>query len=78
MHPAFSSTHWLEIAVLDFQAEYGRAVAAPIIHVQLIGRAGSSTDRACSAGSKRMPGSPQRTIVWVPLWKRTSALPIKR
>ena len=42
---AFSSTHWLEIEVLDFQAEYPASGVAPTIHVRLSARLGGAGDR---------------------------------
>ena len=42
---AFSSMYWLEIAVIDFQAEYTDSQAAPVVHVHLQARIGSSADR---------------------------------
>ncbi len=40
----FGSARWLEIEVMDFQAEY-TSVAAPTVHVQLLARLGGSGDR---------------------------------
>jgi cholesterol transport system auxiliary component len=42
---AFASGYWLEIEIVDFQAEYSPEAAAPTIHVRLLGRVGSSGDR---------------------------------
>ena len=44
---AFASGYWLELEVVDFQAEYpaGRPDAAPTVHVHLVGRVGMSGDR---------------------------------
>ena len=41
----FPSTHWLEIEVTDFQAEYSAAGGAPTVHVRLQARIGNSGDR---------------------------------
>jgi cholesterol transport system auxiliary component len=41
----FASTHWLEIEVADFQAEYTANLAAPTVHVHLLARVGNSADR---------------------------------
>ena len=41
----FSSTHWLEIEVTDFQAEYSSMGAAPVVHVHLLARLGTSGKR---------------------------------
>jgi ABC-type uncharacterized transport system auxiliary subunit len=41
----FASGYWLEIEVLDFQAEYAAGGGAPVIHVRLLGRIGKSGDR---------------------------------
>jgi cholesterol transport system auxiliary component len=42
---AFSSAFWLESEITDFQAEYSSAGGAPAVHVHLIARIGSSTER---------------------------------
>jgi ABC-type uncharacterized transport system auxiliary subunit len=47
---AFASGHWLELDVVDFQAEYAGASGAagdapPTVHVHIIGRVGSSGER---------------------------------
>ena len=41
----FASAYWLEIEVMDFQAEYSAAGGPPIVHVQLQARIGNSADR---------------------------------
>jgi cholesterol transport system auxiliary component len=41
----FASGYWLELEVADFQAEYAAAGAVPGVHVHLLARVGSSTDR---------------------------------
>lgn len=41
----FASAYWLEIEVADFQAEYSAAGGAPTVHVHLLARLGSSSDR---------------------------------
>ncbi|HEY0748733.1 MAG TPA: ABC-type transport auxiliary lipoprotein family protein [Steroidobacteraceae bacterium] len=41
----FASSHWLEIEVVDFQAEYSASGAAPTVHVRLQARIGNSGDR---------------------------------
>jgi len=41
----FASTYWLEIEVIDFQAEYSPAGGAPTVHVLLQARLGNSADR---------------------------------
>jgi ABC-type uncharacterized transport system auxiliary subunit len=41
----FASSYWLEVEVTDFQAEYAAGAAVPAIHVHLVGRIGSTTDR---------------------------------
>jgi cholesterol transport system auxiliary component len=41
----FVSTYWLEIEVVDFQAEYSVSGAAPMVHVHLLARIGNSGDR---------------------------------
>ena len=41
----FASAYWLEIEVMDFQAEYSSAAAAPTVHVHLLARIGNSGDR---------------------------------
>jgi ABC-type uncharacterized transport system auxiliary subunit len=42
---AFPSDYWLEIEVLDFQAEYGGTNTAPTVHVHFLARIGNSADR---------------------------------
>jgi ABC-type uncharacterized transport system auxiliary subunit len=42
---AFTSAYWLEIEVVDFQAEYTSQSAAPTIHVHLLARVGGAGDR---------------------------------
>ncbi|HEY3656862.1 MAG TPA: ABC-type transport auxiliary lipoprotein family protein [Steroidobacteraceae bacterium] len=42
---AFTSAYWLEIDVVDFQAEYTSQSAAPTIHVHLLARVGAAGDR---------------------------------
>jgi ABC-type uncharacterized transport system auxiliary subunit len=41
----FASTYWLEIEVVDFQAEYSALATAPTVHVHLLARIGNSADR---------------------------------
>lgn len=41
----FSSAYWLEIEVMDFQAEYTAGANAPTVHVQFLARLGTSGDR---------------------------------
>jgi ABC-type uncharacterized transport system auxiliary subunit len=41
----FASAYWLEIEVLDFQAEYAAPDAAPTVHVHFLARVGKSADR---------------------------------
>jgi len=41
----FASTYWLEIEVIDFQAEYPPAGGAPTVHVLLQARLGNAADR---------------------------------
>jgi cholesterol transport system auxiliary component len=41
----FASAYWLEIEVVDFQAEYAAEASAPTVHVQLLARVGNSGDR---------------------------------
>jgi len=46
---AFASRYWLELDVVDFQAEYSDARSAageaPVVHVHLVGRIGGGGDR---------------------------------
>ena len=42
---AFGAGYWLEIDVVDFQAEYSAATVAPTVHVHFLARIGSSADR---------------------------------
>jgi ABC-type uncharacterized transport system auxiliary subunit len=41
----FASAYWLEIQVIDFQAEYSGSATAPTIQVRLVARLGNSGDR---------------------------------
>jgi cholesterol transport system auxiliary component len=41
----FASTYWLEIEVMEFQAEYSAAGGAPTVHVHFQARLGNSGDR---------------------------------
>jgi ABC-type uncharacterized transport system auxiliary subunit len=41
----FASAYWLEIQVMDFQAEYTAGTNVPTVHVQFLGRLGTSGDR---------------------------------
>ncbi|HEY4446944.1 MAG TPA: ABC-type transport auxiliary lipoprotein family protein [Steroidobacteraceae bacterium] len=41
----FASAYWLEIEVMDFQAEYASAAAAPTVRVHFLARLGGSGDR---------------------------------
>jgi cholesterol transport system auxiliary component len=41
----FASSYWLEIEVMDFQAEYPTSGSAPTVHVHLLARVGNSADR---------------------------------
>jgi cholesterol transport system auxiliary component len=59
----FASAYWLEIEVLDFQAEYTSAAAAPTVRVQLLARLGGSGDRRILAqfeASAQQPASENR------------------
>lgn len=40
----FYNTHWLELNVEDFQAEYGTAGAPPVIKVRIAARLGNASD----------------------------------
>jgi ABC-type uncharacterized transport system auxiliary subunit len=42
---AFPSDYWLELEVLDFQAEYDGTNTAPTVHVHFLARIGNSGDR---------------------------------
>jgi len=41
----FASAYWLEIEVMDFQAEYTSGANAPTVHVQFLARLGTSGER---------------------------------
>jgi cholesterol transport system auxiliary component len=41
----FASTYWLEVEVMDFQAEYSAAGGPPTVHVHFQARLGNSGDR---------------------------------
>jgi ABC-type uncharacterized transport system auxiliary subunit len=57
---AFGSGYWLEIEVLDFQAEYTTGAAAPTVNVHLLGRLGSAGERRVLA---RFEASSRQTVV---------------
>jgi ABC-type uncharacterized transport system auxiliary subunit len=42
---AFGAGYWLEIDVVDFQAEYSTDAGPPTAHVRVLGRVGTSRDR---------------------------------
>lgn len=42
---AFTSAYWLEIEVLDFEADYAAASAAPVVRVHLLARLGLANNR---------------------------------
>jgi ABC-type uncharacterized transport system auxiliary subunit len=42
----FGSAYWLEIDVIDFQAEYTSAAGAPTVRVHFLARLGRSGDRS--------------------------------
>jgi cholesterol transport system auxiliary component len=44
---AFDTGYWVEVDVIDFQAEYAgdQASSAPVAHVRLLARVGTSVDR---------------------------------
>jgi len=41
----FAGDYWLEIEVVNFQAEYSAAGAAPVVHVHFLARVGTAADR---------------------------------
>jgi cholesterol transport system auxiliary component len=60
---AFASAYWMEIEIIDFQAEYAAAAGAPVIHVQLMARLGGAGDRrvlGSFAANARQPASDNR------------------
>jgi ABC-type uncharacterized transport system auxiliary subunit len=69
----FASSYWLELEVADFQAEYAAAAAAPSIHVHLLARIGSSTDRRVLArfeADAREPAAENRLSAIVDAYNR--------
>jgi ABC-type uncharacterized transport system auxiliary subunit len=59
----FASAYWLEIEVMDFQAEYSSAAAAPTVHVQFLARLGGAGDRRILgqfAASAQQPAAENR------------------
>jgi ABC-type uncharacterized transport system auxiliary subunit len=68
---AFASGYWLELDVVDFQAEYPDATSAtgeaPTVHVHLVGRIGGGGDRhllgQVDAETRRRAASNRRTAV---------------
>lgn len=84
---AFGGGHWLQIEVLDFEAEYGvafRAAAsarAPIVHVRLLARLGAAGDsRALESveADVREPAAENRVSAIVDAFDRAVAAALGR
>jgi cholesterol transport system auxiliary component len=72
---AFSSGYWLEIEVLDFQAEYAAAEAAPTVNVRLLARLGSAGERRVLArfeASSRQAAADNRLTAIIAAYERAA------
>jgi ABC-type uncharacterized transport system auxiliary subunit len=77
---AFSSGYWLEIEVLDFQAEYAAAGAAPTINVHLLGRLGSARERRVLArfeASSRQAAADNRMTAIIAAYEQAADATLK-
>jgi cholesterol transport system auxiliary component len=71
----FTHAYWLEIEVLDFQAEYAAGGGAPTIHVHLLGRLGGAGDRRVMArfeASSRQPAADNRLTAIVAAYEQAA------
>jgi ABC-type uncharacterized transport system auxiliary subunit len=75
----FGSGYWLEIDVMDFQAEYTASDAsgggAPTVHVRLLGRLGSSADRRLVGefvADARQPAADNRLVAIVEAYNQAA------
>ncbi len=72
----FASAYWLEIEVVDFQAEYAGADAPPSVHVRLIARIGNSAARRIVgqvAADVSQPAAENRVTAIVDAYSRAAA-----
>jgi cholesterol transport system auxiliary component len=72
---AFASGYWLEIEVLDFQAEYAAAAEAPTVNVRVVARLGSGRDRRVLArfeASSRQSATDNRLTAIIAAYERAA------
>ena len=72
---AFTSGYWLEIEVLDFQAEYAAAAEAPTVNVRVAARLGSGRDRRVLArfeASSRQSATDNRLTAIIAAYERAA------
>jgi ABC-type uncharacterized transport system auxiliary subunit len=77
---AFASGYWLEIEVLDFQAEYAAGADAPTVNVRLLGRLGSAGDRRVLArfeASSRQAAADNRLTAIIAAYERAADATLK-
>jgi len=71
----FASAYWLELEVSDFQAEYGSAAPAPVVHVHFLARIGSSAERRILGqfeASAQQPAAENRLTAIVDAYARAA------
>jgi cholesterol transport system auxiliary component len=76
----FASGYWLEIEVLDFQAEYTAGADAPTVNVRLVGRLGSAGDRRVLArfdASSRQPAADNRLTAIIAAYEAAADATLK-
>jgi cholesterol transport system auxiliary component len=77
---AFASGYWLEIEVLDFQAEYTAGTDPPTVNVRLLGRLGSAGDRRVLArfeASSRQAAADNRLTAIIAAYERAADATLK-
>ena len=77
---AFANGYWLEIEVLDFQAEYTATADAPTVNVRLLGRLGSAGDRRVLArfeASSRQAAADNRLTEIIAAYERGADATLK-
>ena len=77
---AFASGYWLEIEVLDFQAEYTAAGEAPTVNVRLLGRLGSAGERRVLArfeASSRQAAADNRLTAIIAAYEQAADATLK-
>jgi cholesterol transport system auxiliary component len=77
---AFASGYWLEIEVLDFQAEYAAGVDAPTVNVHLLGRLGSAGERRVLArfeASSRQAAADNRLTAIIAAYEQAADATLK-